>query len=218
MLRRLSKGERSVGELAKPFRMSLAAASKHVKVLERAGLVRRTVRGRTHHCRLEAARLAEAQRWIAFINASGTSGSTRSIGCWSLEVSMKITLTSVLVDDQAKALDFYVGVLGFVKKMDMELPARRTLADRRFSGDLDGVQLLLEPDQHPAAGPFKRALFEDGIPATSFEVEDIQKEYERLTGRSGLRSKPTNAGPATIAVLEDTCGNLIQIHQVAAGS
>jgi DNA-binding transcriptional ArsR family regulator len=66
MLRRLARGERSVGELAKPFRMSLAAASKHVKVLERAGLVRRTVRGRTHHCRLEAGRLARAQRWIAF--------------------------------------------------------------------------------------------------------------------------------------------------------
>ena len=66
MLRSLSAGERSVGELAKPFRMSLAAASKHVKVLERAGLVRRSVRGRTHHCRLDAARLAEAQKWIAF--------------------------------------------------------------------------------------------------------------------------------------------------------
>jgi DNA-binding transcriptional ArsR family regulator len=66
MLRRLSSGERSVGDLAQPFRMSLAAASKHVKVLERAGLVRRTVRGRTHHCRLDAARLADAQKWIAF--------------------------------------------------------------------------------------------------------------------------------------------------------
>ncbi len=66
MLRRLSKGERSVGELARPFRMSLAAASKHVKVLERAGLVRRTVHGRTHRCRLDAARLADAERWIAF--------------------------------------------------------------------------------------------------------------------------------------------------------
>ena len=66
MLRRLSAGEQCVGELAQPFRMSLAAASKHVKVLERAGLVRRTVRGRTHHCRLDAARLADAQRWIAF--------------------------------------------------------------------------------------------------------------------------------------------------------
>ncbi len=66
MLRRLSKGERSVGELARPFRMSLGAASKHVKVLERAGLLRRSVRGRTHHCRLDAARLADAQKWIAF--------------------------------------------------------------------------------------------------------------------------------------------------------
>ena len=66
MLRRLSGGERTVGELAEPFRMSLAAAAKHVKVLERAGLLRRTVRGRNHHCRLEAARLAQAQQWLAF--------------------------------------------------------------------------------------------------------------------------------------------------------
>jgi DNA-binding transcriptional ArsR family regulator len=66
MLRRLAKGERSVSELASPFRMSLAAASKHVKVLERAGLVRRTIRGRVHHCRLEARRLAAAERWIAY--------------------------------------------------------------------------------------------------------------------------------------------------------
>jgi catechol 2,3-dioxygenase-like lactoylglutathione lyase family enzyme len=133
---------------------------------------------------------------------------------------MKITMTSVLVDDQARALEFYVGVLGFVKKMDMELPggAGRWLTVVSPEAP-DGVQLLLEPDQHPAAKPFKRALFEDGIPATSFEVEDIQKEYERLTEREvAFCTKPTNAGPATIAVFEDTCGNLIQIHQVAAGS
>jgi catechol 2,3-dioxygenase-like lactoylglutathione lyase family enzyme len=133
---------------------------------------------------------------------------------------MKITMTSVLVDDQAKALEFYVGVLGFVKKMDMDLPGGAgrwlTVVSPEAPG---GVQLLLEPDQHPAARPFKSALFEDGIPATSFEVEDIQKEYERLMQRGvAFRTKPTNAGPATIAVFEDTCGNLIQIHQVAAGS
>jgi catechol 2,3-dioxygenase-like lactoylglutathione lyase family enzyme len=133
---------------------------------------------------------------------------------------MKITMTSVLVDDQAKALEFYVGVLGFVKKVDMELPggAGRWLTVVSPEAP-DGVQLLLEPDQHPAARPFKSALFEDGIPATSFEVEDIQKEYDRLIQRGvTFRTKPTSAGPAIIAVLEDTCGNLIQVHQVAAGS
>jgi catechol 2,3-dioxygenase-like lactoylglutathione lyase family enzyme len=133
---------------------------------------------------------------------------------------MKITMTSLLVDDQAKALEFYVGVLGFVKKMDMELPggAGRWLTVVSPEAP-DGVQMLLEPDQHPAAKPFKSALVKDGIPATSFEVEDIQKEYQRLIERGvAFRTKPTNAGPATIAVFEDTCGNLIQIHQPAGVS
>jgi len=133
---------------------------------------------------------------------------------------MKITMTSVLVDDQANALEFYVGVLGFVKKMDMELPggAGRWLTVVSPEAP-DGVQLLLEPDGHPASKTFKKAIFADGIPATSFEVDDVQKEYERLTERGvAFRSKPTKAGPTTVAVFEDTCGNLIQIHQVAAGS
>jgi catechol 2,3-dioxygenase-like lactoylglutathione lyase family enzyme len=144
----------------------------------------------------------------------------RSIRCWFLEETMKITLTSVLVDDQAKALEFYTGVLGFLKKVDMELPEGAGRWLTLVSPEApDGVQLLLEPDQHPAAKPFKSALVADGIPATSFEVEDIQKEYERLNGRGVVfRTKPTNAGPVTVAVFEDTCGNLIQIHQMAARS
>jgi len=131
---------------------------------------------------------------------------------------MKITMTSVLVDDQAKALEFYVRVLGFVKKVDMELPggAGRWLAVVSPEAP-DGVQLLLEPDGHPAAKPFKKAIFEDGIPATSFEVGDDRKEYQRLIRRGvAFRTEPTQAGPTTIAVFEDTCGNLIQIHQDAA--
>ena len=133
---------------------------------------------------------------------------------------MKITMTSVLVDDQANALEFYVGVLGFVKKMDMELPGGAARWLTVVSPEApDGVQLLLEPDGHPASKTFKKAIFADGIPATSFEVDDVQKEYERLTERGvAFRSKPTKAGPTTVAVFEDTCGNLIQIHQVAAGS
>ncbi len=128
---------------------------------------------------------------------------------------MKITLTSVLVDDQSKALEFYVGVLGFLKKIDMELPGGARWLTVVSPEAPDGVQLLLEPDQHPAAKPFKKALFDDGIPANSFEVVDVQKEYERLRGRGvGFKMKPTNAGPTTLAIFEDTCGNLIQIHQV----
>ena len=79
----------------------------------------------------------------------------------------------------------------------------------------DGVELILEPDAHPAAKAFKKAIFAGGIPATSFGVDDIQAEYERMT-KLGVkfRSKPTKAGPATVAVFEDTCGNLIQLAQV----
>jgi catechol 2,3-dioxygenase-like lactoylglutathione lyase family enzyme len=140
--------------------------------------------------------------------------------CWFQEVPMKIAVTSVLVDDQAKALEFYAGVLGFIKKKDVEIPGGSDRWLTVVSPEApDGVELLLEPDRHPAARTFKKALFDDGIPATSFEVEDVEKEYRRLTGRGVVfRSKPTNAGPTTIAVFEDTCGNLIQIHQAVAGS
>jgi catechol 2,3-dioxygenase-like lactoylglutathione lyase family enzyme len=124
---------------------------------------------------------------------------------------MKITLTSVLVDDQDKALAFYTDVLGFRKKTDVPLGEHRWLT--LVSPDTpDGVELLLEPDEHPAAKPFKAALVEDGIPFTSFGVDDVQQEYERLRGL-GVRftQEPTAMGPVTTAVLDDTCGNLIQI-------
>jgi catechol 2,3-dioxygenase-like lactoylglutathione lyase family enzyme len=128
---------------------------------------------------------------------------------------MKITLTSVLVDDQDKALAFYTDVLGFDKKHDIPMGEHRWLTvvspDER-----DGVELVLEPDAHPAAGPFKAALVEDGIPFTSFGVDDVQAEYERLQGL-GVRftQEPTSMGPVTTAVLDDTCGNLIQIAAIA---
>lgn len=128
---------------------------------------------------------------------------------------MKITVTSVLVDDQAKALSFYTDVLGFATKNDIPLGEHRWLTV--VSPDVpDGVELLLEPDEHPAAKPFKAALVKDGIPATSFGVEDVQHEYERLRGL-GVRftQEPTAMGPVTTAVLNDTCGNLIQIAEQA---
>jgi catechol 2,3-dioxygenase-like lactoylglutathione lyase family enzyme len=124
---------------------------------------------------------------------------------------MKINLTSVLVDDQAKALAFYTDVLGFEKKTDVPLGEHRWLTVVSTEAP-DGVELLLEPDEHPAAKPFKAALVEDGIPFTSFAVDDVQQEYERLRGL-GVRftQEPTDMGPVTTAVLDDTCGNLIQI-------
>jgi catechol 2,3-dioxygenase-like lactoylglutathione lyase family enzyme len=124
---------------------------------------------------------------------------------------MRINLTSVLVDDQSKALQFYTDVLGFVKKTDIPLGENRWLTV--VSPDQpEGPELLLEPDGHPAAKPFKQALVEDGIPFTSFAVDDVHKEFERLHGL-GVRftQEPVQAGPVTTAVFDDTCGNLIQI-------
>jgi catechol 2,3-dioxygenase-like lactoylglutathione lyase family enzyme len=126
---------------------------------------------------------------------------------------MKIVVTSVLVDDQEKALHFYTDILGFVKKTDVPMGQFRWLTVVS-PDDASGVELLLEPDQHPAARPFKRALVEDGIPFTSFGVEDAQAEYDRLQ-KAGVHftQPPVAMGPVTTAVLDDTCGNLIQIVQ-----
>jgi catechol 2,3-dioxygenase-like lactoylglutathione lyase family enzyme len=126
---------------------------------------------------------------------------------------MRINVTSVLVDDQDKALRFYTDVLGFVKKAEIDLGEAKWLTVVS-PDDPDGVELLLEPDAHPAARPFKEALVSDGIPYTSFAVDDIQAEFERLGGL-GVRftQQPMEAGPVTTAVFDDTCGNLIQIVQ-----
>ncbi len=128
---------------------------------------------------------------------------------------MRINLTSVLVDDQDKALRFYTEVLGFVKKTEVPLGEHRWLTVVAPDAP-DGVELLLEPDAHPAARPFKQALVADGIPYTSFAVDDVHAEAERLRAL-GVRfaQEPTEMGPLTTAVLDDTCGNLIQIAHYA---
>lgn len=126
---------------------------------------------------------------------------------------LKIVVTSVFVDDQQKALQFYTEKLGFVKKTEIPLGEVSWLTVVGC-GEPDGVELLLEPDSHPAVGPYKRALVEDGIPAASFGVDDVHAEYERLQ-RAGVRftQPPVSMGAVTTAVLDDTCGNLIQIAQ-----
>ena len=118
---------------------------------------------------------------------------------------MRIVVSSIFVDDQDKALAFYTTKLGFVKKTEVPLGAHRWLTVVS-PDDPDGVELVLEPDEHPAAKPFKRALVEDGIPFTSFAVEDLQAEYEQLS-EGGVRF-PVDMGPVKTAVLDDTCGNL----------
>jgi catechol 2,3-dioxygenase-like lactoylglutathione lyase family enzyme len=124
---------------------------------------------------------------------------------------MRIVVTSVFVDDQDKALRFYTDVLGFVKKTEIPFGEARWLTVVA-PGEPDGTELLLEPGQHPAVEPFKRALMDDGIPFTSFAVDDVHAEYERLRA-AGVRftQPPVELGPVTTAVLDDTCGNLIQI-------
>jgi catechol 2,3-dioxygenase-like lactoylglutathione lyase family enzyme len=124
---------------------------------------------------------------------------------------LRITVTSVFVDDQAKAEAFYVGVLGFVKKNDIPMGEHRWLTVVSQAAP-DGVELLLEPSEHPAAGPFKKALVADGIPLTSFGVEDVHAETERLKAAGVVfTQEPTDLGPVVTAVFDDTCGNLIQI-------
>ena len=125
---------------------------------------------------------------------------------------MRINLASVPVDDQDKALRFYTEVLGFAPKHDIPMGGARwnTVVSPE---NPDGTELVLEPDGHPAVKPFKEALVADGIPFTAFEVDDVAAEYERLRGL-GVRftREPTRMGQVTTAVLDDTCGNLIQIQ------
>ncbi|WP_370331570.1 VOC family protein [Mycolicibacterium hippocampi] len=126
---------------------------------------------------------------------------------------MRINLTSVFVDDQDKALRFYTETLGFAPKHDIPMGQHRWITVVSPE-DPDGTELVLEPDEHPAAKPFKEALMADGIPATSFAVTDVTGEYERLRECGvNFTQEPTPMGPVTTAVLDDTCGNLIQIAQ-----
>jgi predicted enzyme related to lactoylglutathione lyase len=127
---------------------------------------------------------------------------------------MKIKLSSVFVDDQDKALNFYTEVLGFVKKTEIPLGEAKWLTVVSPEGP-DDIELLLEPNGNPAAKTFQEAIFQQGIPLTAFAVNDIEKEYKRMTELGVVfHQKPTNVGPAIIAVFDDTCGNLIQLYQV----
>ncbi len=126
---------------------------------------------------------------------------------------MRIIVTSVLVDDQEKALKFYTDVLGFVKKEDIPLGEARWLTVVS-PDDPDGTELLLEPNSNPAAQAFQKALVAQGIPLTMFGVDDLEQEHARLQKLGVVfHTPPTDAGPVKIAVIEDTCGNLIQLVQ-----
>ena len=126
---------------------------------------------------------------------------------------MRLHVTSVFVDDQAKALEFYTTKLGFEKKVDVPVGEYRWLTvvspEQR-----DGVELLLEPSNHPAVKPYREAMVNDGIPLGSFEVDDIEAECQRLKSLDvKFTMDPVNAGEVTIATFDDTCGNLVQLIQ-----
>jgi predicted enzyme related to lactoylglutathione lyase len=126
---------------------------------------------------------------------------------------VKIKLTSVMVDDQAKALKFYTEVLGFVKSMDIPVGEYRWLTVISPEGP-PGIELALEPNANPAARTFTEALFKQGIPLTAFAVDDIAAEFARLRARGvAFTMEPTRSGEVSVAIFSDTCGNLIQIYQ-----
>ncbi|QRN97231.1 VOC family protein [Archangium violaceum] len=126
---------------------------------------------------------------------------------------MKIKLTSIMVDDQEKALEFYTKVLGFVKKHDIPLGKFKWLTVVSPEGPED-IELVLEPNENPASKTYQKALHEQGIPLTAFAVDDVHKEYERLKNLGVVfKSEPMKMGAVTLVVLDDTCGNLIQLYQ-----
>ncbi|MCC6612670.1 MAG: VOC family protein [Anaerolineae bacterium] len=129
---------------------------------------------------------------------------------------MKIKLASVSIGDYDKALHFYTDVLGFVKKRDIPLGGGARWLTVVSPADPDGVELVLEPNaEYPAMKALKESLVRDGIPFTAFEVDDVHKEYERLKGLGvEFTMEPTDMGTTILAILDDTCGNLIQIYQL----
>jgi predicted enzyme related to lactoylglutathione lyase len=126
---------------------------------------------------------------------------------------MRIKLTSIMVDDQSKALKFYTEVFGFVKKHEIPVGEYRWITVVSPDGR-DDLELSLEPNANPAGKTFQEAIFMQGIPLAAFEVDDIEKEFRRLKSLGvAFTQEPTKAGPVTIAVCADTCGNLIQLYQ-----
>jgi catechol 2,3-dioxygenase-like lactoylglutathione lyase family enzyme len=131
-----------------------------------------------------------------------------------METVMKIKLSSVFVHDQDKALQFYTQVLGFIKKADFPVGEAKWLTVVS-PAEPNGTELLLEPNGNPAAKTYQKAIFEQGIPATAFAVENLQEEYERMKNLGVVfHTEPAKMGEVSVAVFDDTCGNLIQIYQV----
>lgn len=175
------------------------AVSHHLKLLEEAGIISTRREGRTKVHRLEAGALRSVTgRWVGVAPTGGPS--------------LRITQTSIFVDDQDKALDFYTSMLGFVVREDEPAGEHRWIA-LSSPGDPNGPVLVLEPDSHPAIESLKRSLMDEGSPFTAFAVADLDATYVELTGRGVVFTQPPiNLGTVISAVLDDTCGNLIQLN------
>ena len=176
------------------------AISQHLEILESAGLIatKRESRYKFHYLISDPLE-AIVNRWANKKQRSQT---------------MKIAVTSIFVDDQDKALNFYTNTLGFLKKTEVPLGKDKWLTVVSQS-EPNGVELLLEPSGHPAVNPYRRALVEDGIPLASFAVGNVQAEYERLSALGvNFTQLPLDMGNVVTAVFDDTCGNLIQIAQM----
>jgi catechol 2,3-dioxygenase-like lactoylglutathione lyase family enzyme len=130
---------------------------------------------------------------------------------------MRIKLTSIMVDNRDKALRFYTEVLGFKKKHDIPVGEYRWITVTSPEGP-DDLELALEPNANPAGKTFQEAMFSQGIPLAAFEVTDIASEFARLSAKGvAFTQQPADAGPVTLAVFADTCGNLIQLYQPTSG-
>ena len=127
---------------------------------------------------------------------------------------MRISLSGIIVNDQDKALKFYTDVLGFKKKNEIPMGEFKWLTVVS-SEQPEGTELSLEPNANPAASTFQKAMYDQGIPITAFEVDDIDSVHQRLSENGvTFKKEPTDAGPVMMAMFDDTCGNLIQIYQV----
>lgn len=175
------------------------AVSHHLKLLEEAGIISTHREGRTKVHHLESGALRSVTGRWADVVPTGGSG-------------LRITQTSIFVDDQDRALDFYTSMLGFVVRDDVPAGEHRWIA-LSSPGDPNGPVLVLEPDSHPAIESLKRSLMDEGSPFTAFAVADIDAAYADLSGRGVVFTQPPiRLGSVTSAVLDDTCGNLIQLN------
>ncbi len=181
--------------------LSRQTISQHLNALEKAGLIESSWKGRTKMHSAKASPLKEAYEDVLKPYLQERN-------------AMQIHITSIFVDDQSNALEFYTNKLGFKPKNDIPVGEHRWLTVVSAEQP-EGTELLLEPSDHPAVPPFKNALMADGIPAASFRVENLDAEFERLT-KQGVKftQAPIDAGDVSMAVLDDTCGNLVQLVQL----